>query len=98
MTAPVPYRATPTSGAFSFHAKKIVLTAVYARVSDVAMVVSAIITCPSTNAGPVYIKGDDAADVPMAPGDWYPIKHVDLNELEVKGTVGDVLTVIGGTW
>ncbi|MFO8015096.1 MAG: hypothetical protein R6X20_17550, partial [Phycisphaerae bacterium] len=61
-------------------------------------VASVTISCPPANAGTVYFKGDDGSDVPWVPGEWHSLVRVNLAEIEVKGTPGDVITLVGGTW
>ena len=36
--------------------------------------------------------------VPWVAGEWHDFWSVNLNEIVIKGTPGDVVTVIGGTW
>jgi hypothetical protein len=46
----------------------------------------------------VYFRGDDGSDVPWISGEWHSLKSVDLADIYIKGTAGDVVTVVGGTW
>lgn len=78
--------------------RKIAVTAGYQPLSDRKLVASVTISCPPTNAAPVYFRGDDNTDVPWVPGEWHEFWSVNLNEIVIKGTPGDVVTVIGGTW
>ena len=78
--------------------RKIDVTADYAPLSSESLVGSVTISCLPTNAGDVYFKGDDGSDVPWKPGQWIDFQRVDLSEIKVKGTPGDVVTVIGGSW
>ena len=43
-------------------------------------------------------EGDEGADVPWVPGEWHEFNRVNLAEVQVKGTPGDIVTVVGGTW
>jgi len=45
-----------------------------------------------------YLQGDSGQEVPLAPGEWHRLERVNLADIQVKGSVGDKLTVIGGTW
>jgi len=56
------------------------------------------ISCPPTNAAVVYFKGDDGSDVPWVAGQWHEFRGVDLKDFQIKGTPGDVVTLVGGTW
>jgi hypothetical protein len=46
----------------------------------------------------VFFQGDDGSDVPWVPGEYHAVYRVDLSRILVKGTPGDQVTVIGGTW
>jgi hypothetical protein len=56
------------------------------------------ISCPPTNAAVVYFKGDDGSDVPWVAAEYHEFRGVDLSGIQVKGTPGDVVTLVGGTW
>jgi len=56
------------------------------------------ISCPPGNAGPVFFKGDDGSDVPWQAGEWFEFRGVDLKDFQIKGTPGDVVTLVGGTF
>jgi hypothetical protein len=79
--------------------RKIVVTAVYQPLSakDVE-VVSVEVSTPPGNSGPVNFKGDDGADVPWIAGEFHSFQRVNLADLKVKGTPGDIVTVVGGSW
>jgi len=78
-------------------ARKLNISESWAPLSADRLVGRLTISAPAGNAGSVLIKGDTGQEVPMAPGEWHTLEGVDLAEVEVKGTVGDVLTIIGGT-
>ena len=78
--------------------RKIDVTGDYAPLAAGTTVASVTISCPPANVGTVYFKGDDGSDVPWVPGEWHDFKGVNLAEIEVKGTPGDTVTVVGGTW
>jgi len=78
--------------------RKIDVAAAYRSLVSAPLVGSVTISCPPTNASVVYFKGDDGSDVPWQPGEWHTLHHVDLSAIEIKGTVGDTITIIGGTW
>jgi hypothetical protein len=42
--------------------------------------------------------GHDGSDVPWVPGEYHAVYRVDLSRILIKGTPGDLVTVIGGTW
>ena len=78
--------------------RKVVLTANYQQLSAVSMVASVCISCPPGNAGIAYFKGDDGSDVPWQPSEWHRFVRVNLADIQAKGTPGDVLTLVGGSW
>jgi len=78
--------------------RKVNVTAGYQPLASAETVVTVTISCPPTNAAVVYLKGDDGADVPCVPGEWHTLVGVNLSDIQVKGTVGDYVTVVGGSW
>lgn len=58
------------------------------------------ISTPPSNDGNVLFESDDDAlpAVPWVPGEWHELQHVDLSAIRVKGSTGDIVTVVGGTW
>jgi len=40
----------------------------------------------------------DGTDVIWIRGEWHTMIRVDLSTIYVKGTPGDVVFVVGGTW
>ena len=78
--------------------RSITVTASYAPLSATNEVYASIdVSCPPGNAGDVYFLGDDGEDVPWIPGEWHTLHHTDLATLQIKGTAGDLVTVVGGT-
>ena len=79
--------------------RKFVVSAAYAplTVKDVE-VASVEVSTPPSNAGPVLFKGDDGSDVPWIAGEFHSFQRVNLADLKIKGTPGDVVTVVGGSW
>lgn len=78
--------------------RKITVGSGYQPLAAVRTVISGTISCPPTNGGPVYFKGDNGTDVPWVQGEWHEFVAVNLADIQVKGTPGDVVTVVGGTW
>lgn len=78
--------------------RKIVVTAQYQPLAAQELVVTVEVSTPPTNVGPVFFKGDDGSDVPWVPGEYHELKRVNLAGLQVKGTAGDLVTLVGGTW
>lgn len=78
--------------------RKIVVTAEYQPLAAKQLVGSMTISTPPGNAADVVFKGDDGSDVPWPPGCWHDFRSIDLSAVQVKGTPGDVVTVVGGTW
>ena len=77
----------------------ITVTTSYAPLSDTNEVYATMdVSCPPGNTGSVYFLSDDGVtDVPWIPGEWHPLSHTDLASLQIKGTAGDIVTVVGGT-
>jgi len=78
--------------------RKITVTGDYQPLISGSLVASVTISTPPTNAGNVLFKGDDGSDVPWVPGEWHEFRSVELATIQVKGTSGDVVTLVGGTW
>lgn len=78
--------------------RKIDVTAGYQPLVSGELIASVTISCPPSNAGNVLFKCPDGSDVPWEPGEWHDFRSVNLAEIEIKGTVGDAVTIVGGTW
>jgi hypothetical protein len=78
--------------------RQVAVGANYAPLSSVSLVGSFTISCPPTNAANVFFKGDDGSDVPWLPGEWHSLVGVNLADIQVKGTVGDTVSLVGGSW
>ena len=78
--------------------RKVVLTGQYQRLSAQSVIASVTITCPPSNQGAALFKGDDGSDVPFVAGEYHKFNGIDLSSLQVKGTPGDVVTIVGGSW
>jgi hypothetical protein len=78
--------------------RKIDLTADWQPLSADRLVGSVTISTPPTNAADAVFRGDDGSEVPWVPGEWHEFRSVNLAEIRVKGTPGDAVTVVGGTW
>ncbi len=79
-------------------ARKVTLTTSWQALAADKTVASVTVTAPTANVGNVLINGDTGDEVPLEPGEWHEFKSVDLSDFQVKGTAGDIVTVIGGTW
>lgn len=78
--------------------RKITVTGSYQPLANTSLIGSVCISCPPTNTGNVFFLGDDGSDVPWIPGEWHDFQHIDLASVQVKGNVGDAVSVVGGTW
>ena len=78
--------------------RQIDVTADYQPLVADRLVATVTISCPPGNADVVVFLGDDGSDVPWQPGEWHTLHRVDLSAIQIKGTVGDFVTVVGGTW
>jgi len=75
--------------------REVSVAAAYAALNSDSLHGTVDISCPPTNAAVVYFLGDDGNDVPWQPGEWHTFKNVDLSEIQMKGTVGDTITIVG---
>ncbi len=74
------------------------LTSLFVPLAAERTVVTVTITSPVSNGNTVYLAGQGGVSVPLEPGEWHTFKSVDLADIQVKGTAGDIITIIGGTW
>ncbi len=79
-------------------ARKITLTTSWQTLASDKTVASITLTAPSYNSANVILEGDTDDEVPLEPGEWHELEHVNLADIRVKGTAGDIVTVVGGTW
>jgi hypothetical protein len=77
--------------------RKIDVTGAYAPLADARTPASVTISCPPDNVGNVTFKArDDSGDeVSWAPGERHAFTRIDLAAINIQGTPGDVVTVIG---
>ncbi len=78
--------------------RRIEVTNDYRPISTVPLIGSFEISAVPGNTASVLFRGDDGSDVPWVQGEFHVLQRVDLSRILVKGTPGDVVTVIGGTW
>ena len=78
--------------------RKVVLTSEYQPLSSKQEIVSFEISAMPGNVDNALFKGDTGDEVPWIPGEFHSFRNIDLSSIEVKGSPGDVVTVIGGSW
>jgi hypothetical protein len=80
--------------------RRIDVTGDWQPLSVVRLVGTVTISTPPDNGGAVLFRTTDepAHEVPWVAGEWHTFHRVDLAGIEVKGSVGDVISVVGGTW
>lgn len=78
-----------------FLARHIDLTASYVAIGTDNVYAHITISAPTTNATVSYLEGDTGDDVELYAGEWHVFNHVNLGDIKAKGTVGDILTVVG---
>ena len=78
--------------------RKIVVTAAYQPLVAQSLIATVEISALPSNAGPVFFRGDDGSDVPWIAGEYHTLKNVDLSTIQIKGSPGDGISLIGGTW
>ena len=77
--------------------RKIILTANYQKLNSTPLVCNCDVTCVPTNAGDATFKTTEGQEIAWVAGEYHPFIGVDLSQIEVKGTPGDVVTVVGNT-
>ena len=77
---------------------KVVLSEEYQPLVESRLVGTVDVSAPPSNVGPVSFLGMNGEDVFWIAGEWHSLVRVNLSEIQVKGTPGDIVTVIGGTW
>ncbi|HOD84865.1 MAG: hypothetical protein BWX88_05185 [Planctomycetes bacterium ADurb.Bin126] len=80
--------------------RKINVTGSWQPLSAARLIGSVTIATPPANAGNVLFRNaaEPTQEVAWVPGEWYDFYRIGLSEIEVKGSVGDAVTVVGGTW
>lgn len=78
--------------------RKIDLSDQWQPLAPARLVGSVVISAPPANAQPVMLLADDGSELPFVPGEWHWFLRVDLASIQVKGTDGDTVTVVGGSW
>ncbi len=78
--------------------RRIAVTADYRPLAPGRLAGSFEISAVPGNAAAVFFQGDDGSDVAWVPGEYHLFEGIDLARLSVKGTPGDAVTIIGGTW
>jgi hypothetical protein len=78
--------------------RKVEVTADWQTLSSVPLTGSGNVSCPPGNSADVIFQGDDGSEVPWIPGEWHPFRRVRFDEIKVKGTPGDIVTINGGSW
>lgn len=78
--------------------RQVVVTADYQPLADKQLVGSVTISTPPGNQADVLFKGDNGSDVAWPPGCWHDLRSVDISAIQVNGTPGDVVVIVGGTW
>ena len=78
--------------------RKIEVSENYTPLASEKTVCTVTISAPPSNAGNVFFKGDDGSDVFFVPSEWHTFYSINLADIQVKGTPGDVLSLVGGTW
>ena len=56
------------------------------------------ISCPPTNTGPAFFKAGAGSEVGWLPSEWHHCRRIRLSDITVRGTPGDVVSIVGGTW
>lgn len=79
-------------------ALRLALAAGYQRFCRAPVLVSGQFHVTASNSGSAWLKGVDGNDIELSKGQSYTVVGVDISQTEWKGTIGDVVTFLGGTW
>lgn len=74
------------------------LAEAFRPLSDKPLTATVTVSAPPSNSGPVYLRAGEGEEAFLINGECHALTRIDLHALEARGTPGDVLTVIGGTW
>jgi hypothetical protein len=74
--------------------RSITLTANYVAVAAGFLFWGTILAA-ANNVGAAYMKGDDGSDCIIPDGVAVKLDGVDLGQLQLKGTAGDLVAIIG---
>lgn len=77
--------------------RQIDVTEEFQALAETNTVASVTISALPANISYVTLKSADG-EVQMIPGEWQIFHKIDLSELQIRGTVGDTVSVVGGTW
>jgi len=78
--------------------RKITVTAEYQPLLAQPLIATVEISALPSNSDPVFFLGDDGSDVPWISGEYHTLQRVNLADIKVKGTPGDAVSLVGGTW
>lgn len=80
--------------------RTITVTSAWQPLSATPLVGSVTISTPPTNAATVLFRSinEPEHETFFVTGEWHCVRRVDLSTIQVKGTAGDKVTLIGGTW
>jgi hypothetical protein len=73
------------------------VTTSYVPLAESETICSCTISVP-LGSSVVYFEGDDGSEVPWQGGEYHRFQSIDLSEIRIKGTAGDTVTIVGGTW
>jgi hypothetical protein len=74
------------------------VTEAFRPLSDRPLIGTVTISAPPFNTNPVFLRAGEGEEAYLIPSEHHLLHKVDLSTLEVYGTEGDVLSIIGGTW
>jgi len=74
------------------------LTETFRPLADRPLIGTVTISAPPSNSGPVFLRAGPGEEAYLINGEHHLMHRIDLFSLAARGTPGDVLTIIGGTW
>ena len=78
--------------------RKVDGTGSFTSLASVKTVCTVTISAPPSNSASVIFAGDDGSQVPWSAGEWHTFRSIDLAAIQAQIAVGDILTIVGGTW
>jgi len=64
----------------------------------VELIASGELMTPPSNTADVEVQGSNGGIVHFKPGQANPFRSINLAEIQFKGTAGDKIVFVGGTW
>ena len=74
------------------------MTGEFKPLSGIPLTATVTISAPPSNSGPVFLRAGPGEEAWVVNGECHLFQRIELSSVEARGTPGDVLTIIGGSW